>query len=48
MAPITGEEVIAQACQNQGIEFMFGVVGIPVQVHHQELFALRVLGDAPS
>lgn len=31
MAPMTGEEVIAQSLKNQGIEYMFGVVGIPVQ-----------------
>ena len=28
---MTGEEVIAQSLKNQGIEYMFGVVGIPVQ-----------------
>ena len=28
---MTGEQVIAQALKDQGIEYMFGVVGIPVQ-----------------
>ena len=30
MAAITGAQIVAKALKQQGVEYMFGIVGIPV------------------
>ena len=31
MAKLTGAEIMARALKDQGVEYMFGIVGFPVQ-----------------